>query len=195
MIYLPNVINVVALTTLWTQYIYNPTYGLLHTFFKLIGLNALAKIQWTSLDMLFWSMLIAFVWGSVGWFMLIILAGAERIPSDYYEAARLDGANVVQVFFLITLPLLRDVLRVTLVMWSVVAINLFAFPRTFTPVVQQKGTLTPAIYLYQLAFGVENGTRGLDIGRAAAVGVVLLTLVIAAATIISRLFRQSEFQY
>src|SRR6185295_14671451 len=49
LIYLPNVISVVAITTLWTQYIYNPRYGLLTSVFSALGLDGLASIQWTSL--------------------------------------------------------------------------------------------------------------------------------------------------
>ena len=195
-IYLPNLIPVVAMTTMWSQYIYNPRYGLLKTFFTAIGLEGLAAIQWTSQDLLFWSMLIAYVWGGVGWYLLIILAGYERIPPDYYDAAKVDGANQVQTFFAVTLPLLRDVLRVTLVMWSIGVINLFAFPRTFTPVGSQpRQTMTPVIYLYSLAFG-QSGQAGLvQVGKAAAAGVILLVLVVLTYMLFSRLIRQSEFEY
>lgn len=191
-IYLPNIISVVAVTTMWTQYIYQPRYGLFKTLFQLLGLESLVKIQWTSQDMLFRSMLIAYVWGAVGWFLLIILAGVERIPNDFYEAAKLDGATMFQSFFLITLPLLRDVLKVSLVMWSITVINLFAFPKTFTPVAQQRATYTPAIYLYELAFGVR-GKHAL--GKAAAVGVGLLILVLVVSALISWLFKKERVEY
>lgn len=194
-IYLPNLIPVVAMTTMWTQYIYNPRYGLLKVMFTSLGLDELAKIQWTALDMLFWSMLIAYIWGGVGWFLLIILAGVERIPADFYDAARIDGANQVQLFTRITMPLLRDVIRVALVMWSITVINLFAFPRTFTPVVQANQTLTPAIYLYQLAFGQAGQAGAPDVGKAAAVGVCLLLLVLVFSGIISQLIKERRLEY
>lgn len=197
-IYLPNLISVVAMTTMWTQYIYDRRYGLFATFFKAVGLPQLAKIQWTTLDMLFWSMLIAYVWGAIGWFMLFLLAGVERIPNDYYEAARLDGATMFQSFFKITLPLIRDVFRVALVMWSITVINAFAFQRTFTPVAMQPPTYTPAIYMYELAFGIGSASGGgenLQLGKAAAVGVGLLLMVLLAYAILNRLFKQSDLEY
>ncbi len=196
-IYLPNLISVVAMTTMWTQYIYNRRYGLFATFFKAVGLEELAKIQWTSQDMLFWSMLIAFVWGSVGWFMLFLLAGVERIPIDFYEAAKLDGATMFQSFFKITLPLVRDVFRVALVMWSITIINLFAFPKTFTPIQMQPPTYTPAVYLYELAFGIGAGQGGesLQLGKAAAIGVSLLLMVIIVYVVLNGIFKQTELEY
>lgn len=195
MIFLPNIIPVVAATAMWTQYIYNPRYGFFKMLFETIGLDSLARIQWTSLDMLFWSMLIAYVWGGIGWFMMIILAGAERIPVDLYESAKLDGATLLHSFFLITLPLLRDVLRVATIMWSITVINLFAFPKTFTSVGQvPKQTTTPVIYLYELAFG--QGQSGQPIvGKAAAAGVSVLLMVIVISGLISRLIKQQDLEY
>ena len=196
-IYLPNLIPVVAMTTMWTQYIYNPRYGMLKTFFEFIGWESAAAIQWTSQDMLFWGMLIAYVWGGVGWFLLIILAGVERIPTHFYEAARLDGANQFKMFFQITLPLLRDVLRVAVVMWSITVLNLFAFAKVWTPVVQQRATYTPAIYLYELAFGGGSlGQGGANVGKAAAVGVLLLVSVMLISSLISRVLKEDpNIQY
>ncbi len=197
-IYLPNLIPVVAMATMWTQYIYNRRYGFFTTFFKTIGLDEMAKIQWTSFDMIFWSMLIAYVWGAIGWYMLILLAGVERIPNDYYEAAKLDGANLLQMFYRITLPLLRDVLRVALVMWSIGVVNLFAFPRAFTPVTIPNEIMTPANYLYQLAFGMESGSTagsGLQVGKAAAIAVCLLGTVLIVSGIINRLLHQRALEY
>jgi len=195
-IYLPNIISVVALTTMWTQYIYSPRFGLFKSLFEALGLKTFAAFQWTTPDHLFAAMLIAYVWGGVGWFMLIILAGVERIPFDLYEAARLDGAGLGQMFFSITLPLLRDVVRITVVMWSITVINLFAFPRTFTPVVQQTQTYTPAIYLYDLAFGANvQSTAATDIGKAAAAAVSLLILVIIAAGLINWVIKRDALEY
>jgi ABC-type sugar transport system permease subunit len=194
-IYGPNIINVVAMTTMWAQYIYNPRYGLLKTSFEAIGFHRLASVKWTSMDMLFWSVLLAYVWGSVGYFFLIILSGAERIPAELYEAARIDGANTFQAFFRITLPLLRDVLRVATVMWSIIAINMFAFPKTFNPVTQPRQTTTPAIYLYQLAFGSAQQAGGLAVGKAAAAAVLLLILILVVSALLGQLLKQRDLEY
>ena len=194
-IYLPNIVSSVAIAAMWTQYIFQPRYGLFKSFFAAIGLETLSKFQWTASDFIFWAMLIAYIWGGVGWFLLLILAGAERIPMDFFEAARLDGANMIQSFLLITMPLLRDVIRVAIVMWSITVINLFAFPRNFTPVAQPNETYTPAIFLYNKAFGGGTGTQPIQIGQAAAVGVLLLLMVLVAAMIINRVIRSETLEY
>ena len=194
MLYLPSVISVVAITTLWTQYIYNPRYGLFHQVFELLGLQGLADIKWTSLDMLMWSMLIAFVWNGVGWFMLILLAGVERIPGDFYEAARIDGASTFQMFRRITVPLMRNVIQVALITWIIVIANVFSFPRTWTPGSTQRSTITPAIYLYDLVFGATEG-GGADIGKAAALAIMLLVAVVVIWALVSRAMRQDRLEY
>lgn len=196
-IYLPNVISVVALTTAWTQYVYNPKFGLYTSFFKALGLKGLSSAQWGAPENLFNGMLVAYVWGSVGYFLLIILAGVERIPVDYYEAARLDGANLVQMFFQITLPLLRDVIRVALVMWSIIAINFFSFGATWNPVNIDLNLYTPAIYMYNKLFPMNQNAAGtpVDIGLAAAVGVSLLALVLLSSISLNRLFKQEHLEY
>ncbi len=197
-IYLPNLIPAVAIVALWTQYIYNPRFGLWKTFFESIGLETIAKIQWNSPDLLLWGMMIAYVWGGIGWTLIIILAGMERIPHVYYEAARLDGASTLQQFRLITLPLLRDVLRVTVIFWSIGVINLFTFPKLWTPVVPQEGTYTPAIYLYEISFASNSQAASvatIDVGKGAAIAVMLLLIVLVVSFGINKLFPQDRLEF
>ncbi len=75
--------------------------------------------------MKFWSMLIAFMFGSIGYYMLIFLSGIERIPGDLYEAATIDGANKVQQFTDLTVPLLKSVIKTNVTFWSVNTITFF----------------------------------------------------------------------
>jgi ABC-type sugar transport system permease subunit len=199
-IYLPNLIPVVAAAAMWTQYIFSMRFGLFKTVFGALGLEALANIEWTSHSVIFWAMLIAYVWGGIGFFLLIILAGVERIPVELIEAARLDGASMVQVFTQITLPLLRDVIRVTVVMWSITVLNLFAFPMAFGQTYPE--VTTPAIYLYQLAFGQAGGGASgagangvVYVGRAAAAGVILTVIVVLVYGILNVVFKEEKLEY
>ena len=110
-IYVPNIINAVAIATMWIQYVFNKRFGLLHSLFDALGLEELAKIDYMNGKWKFWSLLIAFCFGSVGYFMLIFISGIERIPADYYEAATIDGANKLKQFSFITLPLIKGVFK------------------------------------------------------------------------------------
>lgn len=195
MIFLPNLINVVALVTIWTQYIYNPRYGFLKTFFERLHLDSLANIPWTSPEYIFWAMFIALLWGGLGWYALIIMAGADQIPDELYEAAKLEGAGPARVFTGITLPLLQPVLRTTVVMWTIHTINLFAFVKAFSPVQTINETYTPAVYLYDLAFGSSQGGSEIQVGKAAATAVVLLVLVLLSSSLISRLMNRERLEF
>lgn len=199
-IYLPNLIPVVAAAAMWTQYIFSVRFGLAKSIFDALGLESLAHIEWTSHNVIFWSMLIAYVWGGIGFFLLIILAGVERIPTDLTDAAKIDGASMFQAFTKITLPLLRDVIRVAVVMWSITVLNLFAFPRSFALTYPEVNT--PSIYLYQLAFGQAGGTSSgagaggvVYVGMAAAAGVILTIIVILVYALLSVVFKEERLEY
>ena len=115
-IYIPNIINAVAISTMWMNFVYNKRFGLLHTFFKWIGADNLAKIDYMNGNAKFYSLLVAFCFGSVGYFMLILMSGIEQLPGDMYEAATIDGASKPKQFFHITLPLLRPMIILMLLM-------------------------------------------------------------------------------
>ena len=118
MIFLPNVIATIALTTLWA-FIYNPTFGLLNSFFKLIRWTAGAKFTFTSMDHIFYAMLVALIWIEVGFYLILLMAGMDKIPAEYYEAAKIEGANQWNMFTAITLPLLWDVISVGTVLFTI----------------------------------------------------------------------------
>ncbi|WP_347292036.1 sugar ABC transporter permease, partial [Kluyvera georgiana] len=116
-IYLPNLVSAVAMGTMWLYYAFSKEdYGLMNTILSWFGVD---NVMWTDPAHKFWSMLIAYCFGMVGYHMLIFMSGIERIGNDFYEAATIEGANVFQKFFYITLPLLRGSIRTNLVMWTV----------------------------------------------------------------------------
>lgn len=124
-IYMPNIISAVALATMWIQYVFNYDYGLLNQIVKAFGGE---NVRWLGTDLIFWAMMIAFIFGSVGYYMLIFISGIEGIPQDLYEAATIDGANILDRFFQITLPLLKGVIRTCVTFWSINATTFFAGP-------------------------------------------------------------------
>ncbi|QQO08109.1 carbohydrate ABC transporter permease [Breznakiella homolactica] len=190
-IYLPNVIAAVALGTMWLQYVYNAKYGLLKTVFETLGLKTLAAVQWTSPEHIFGSMLVAYCFGMVGYFMTTYMAGIERIPRDCYEAATIEGANVFQQFFRITLPLLKGVFRTTVVLWGVRSVGFFVWSQVFTPLIPMRATITPAVYMYRNVFGVDENTL-VDVGAGAAVGVIMTITVIVMFLVINLILRDKD---
>ncbi|MDQ6418904.1 sugar ABC transporter permease [Paenibacillus sp. LHD-117] len=193
LVYLPNIVSPVVLTVVWLHYIFNSTYGFLTKTFRFLGLNGLADLQWTSDDHLFLSMLIAYCFGSIGYFMLLLNAGMERIPHDYYEAALLEGAGPLTKFFSITLPLLQDVFRMALVLWTITAINFFVWSATFGQ--ESPETMTPGYYMYIKVFGSSTTVYQEDsfnVGAGATVGVIITVSILVLSAVINLFFRRKE---
>lgn len=165
--YLPNVVSAVAMGTMWVNYIFNSRYGMLYKLGKFLNWDAFAAIQWTGPDMIFTSMLIAYCFGMIGYFMLIFMSAIEGIPMSFYEAATLAGANLYQKFRYITLPLLKDVFRTNIVLWTVATAAFFVWSRVFTNQGMSNGTVTPVVYMYNQLFGATQGVTELNVGAGA----------------------------
>lgn len=194
-IYLPNVVSAVAMATMWIHYIYNSKYGLLKSIFSLFRMEKLAAIQWTSPNNIFIALVIAYSFGMVGYFMLIFMAGIERVPSDFYEAATIDGANIFQQFFYITLPLLTDVIRTNIVLWTINAIGFFVWSQLFSPLIPEPGTITPMVYMYQEVFGGNTVVLERNVGNGAAVGVILTLIIVLSFIITNILFKDKKIEF
>lgn len=190
-IYLPNIVSAVALATMWVQYVFNYDYGLLNNIVTALGLE---KVKWLGSDSKFWAMMAAFIFGSVGYYMLIYISGIEGIPKDLYEAATLDGANKVKQFTLITLPLLKGIIKTSITFWSINATTFFLWSKMFSPVQTEESTIVPVIYLYDIVFGGKGITQR-DAGAGAAVGVVLTLLIIVIYGVMNLLLKKSDLEY
>lgn len=190
-IYLPNVVSAVALATMWIQYVYNNDYGMLNTFLRTFGFEG---VKWLGTDFKFWSLLIAFIFGAVGYYMLIFISGIERIPTDLYEAATIDGANKVQQFTKITLPLLRGIIKTNITFWSVNTATFFLWSKMFSPVTTEASTVVPVIYLYDLIFGTKTSFER-DAGGGAAVGVVLALIIMLIYILTNKLIKDDDIEF
>lgn len=190
-IYMPNIISAVALATMWIQYIFNYDYGLLNQLAQLLGGD---KVRWMGSDMIFWAMMAAFIFGSVGYYMLIFISGIEGIPGDIYEAATIDGASVLTKLTKITLPLLKGVIRTTITFWSINATTFFLWTKMFSPINTEDTTIVPVVYLYDTVFG-GKGIVERDAGAGAAVGVVLTLIIIAVYAVTNVLLKDSDLEY
>ena len=192
MIFLPNVIATIALTTLWA-YIYNPTFGLIRNIAEVLGLEKVSKIIWTAPDRVFWAVLVAIVWIQVGYYLILIMAGVDKIPKEYYEAAEIEGANRVQTFFQVTVPLIWDVLSIAIVLYSIGALKIFEFPYAFYGISVPQQLYTVGIYLYIMGFGKRYPIYRL--GYATAIGVMLLLSVVIVVVILRKLMKRDVLEY
>ncbi|HVX79882.1 MAG: carbohydrate ABC transporter permease [Devosia sp.] len=105
--YAPAVLPLVAVGLIWS-WMYNPNFGVINLILKSIGLGRFAGAWLSGFDTAFPSAFATYVWASVGFPMILYLAGLQSISREYYEAARIDGANAWQSFLNVTMPGLRE---------------------------------------------------------------------------------------
>lgn len=190
--FLPNVVSVVALSAMWA-YIYNPRYGLLNTAFKTVGLDGLGKTLWTSPDNIFWAMLAALIWVFTGFFLILLMAGVDKIPAEMYEAADLERASLWQKFRFITVPMIWDVMTISFVIWIINAIKMFEFPFAFGFLQVPQELYTLGIYLYVMGFGKREPIY--QLGYATAIGVVLLVMAFVLIALARRFLRRDQLEF
>jgi ABC-type sugar transport system permease subunit len=191
LIFFPSILPGVALGMLWI-FILSPNIGLLNGILRSFGMNNLA-LAWLSPNYALGSVIIALTWTFTGYYTVILLAGISRIPEDFNDAARVEGANELQIFFQITLPMIWDVLAMALVMWSIFALKTFELVLTMTAGGPANATLTLYILIYRLAFGTR--TPIYKMGYAASIGVTLLGIILLATLLQRALMRRAELEY
>ncbi len=122
--FMPSVLSTLILGMIFSS-ILNPAEGLLNVFLRKIGLDFLA-LQWlTSPRYAFGSVMAVDIWRGTGYIMTILIAGILSISPEYYEASGIDGANGLQKFYYITLPLLMPTLATTTVLNVIYGLKVF----------------------------------------------------------------------
>jgi len=181
----PVVLSTVVTSLLW-KLLYNPIFGPINALLNLIGLGSLA-IPWlgdsrTALI----AIVIAAAWQELGMWIILISAGIGRIPVELLEAARMDGANEWQVFWRITMPLVWSVLRLLIILWIILSLQVFS--QVWVMVPHGAGGITEVIatLMYTRAFSSRQW------GLASAMATLLLVLIFTASLITNRLTRQQE---
>ena len=103
--------------------------------------------------------------------MIIILAGLQGIPEDYYEAATIDGANAWQQFVHITIPMLKPVILFSTILSTIGTLNLFTEPYLLTNGGPNNSTISLGLYIYRQAF------QSINLTYAATISVAILVIV------------------
>ena len=162
--FIPIVTSVVAAAIVFTLF-YDRDYGLFNLLFVAMGGKPLDWLGDTYLSKFAVIGLIAWRW--VGFNMVYFLAGLQSIPKSLYEAALVDGANSLQCFLKITIPLLRPVILFVMVTTLIGSIQIFDEPYVLTGGGPADSSMSVVIYLFR------TGMEYLNLGYAAAIGFVL----------------------
>jgi multiple sugar transport system permease protein len=178
----PVVTTLVAVAVVW-RFIYHPRFGLLNYALGFFGIH---PVDWLGDPV--WAMpaiILMSIWKGFGYNMIIFVAGLQNIPTQLYEAARMDGANAWQQFKSITLPMLAP----TTVFVSIIAMignfQLFTEPYVMTQGGPINSTLSIVLLMYQ------QGFRWWNLGYSAAIAFVLFGVILLGSLIQSRLQKRT----
>ncbi len=189
-VFAPALFSVIATSLLWMQ-IYNPAIGLLNEVLGLVGLGNLQHIWLGDRHSAFWAVIVVILWHSVGTYMILFLAGLQKVPREFYEAARIDGAGNWSCFVHVTFPLIWDVTRVLILLYTIGALQSFIWQFVITRGGPAGSTETIGMYLYAWAFEF-NLPRW---GYATAVGVVILILVMTITIVVNKVLTRETVEY
>ncbi|MEA5119510.1 MAG: sugar ABC transporter permease, partial [Propionicimonas sp.] len=182
-IFLPQVIAMVVIAVTWRQ-LYAPD-GPINGLLRAVGLGALAR-PWLG-DYTWTLPAVGFIgtWVSTGLVTVLLMAGIARIPTEQFEAARLDGAGAVREFFAITLPSVRGEITVALTLTIVAALKTFDLVYVTTKGGPGTSTTVPSYEVYRNAFELGR------VGVATAIGIVLTVIVFAINAVVNRIGERS----
>lgn len=172
--YLPVILPPMVTVLLW-KWFYDPGPGLANNILRLIGLPTQPWLQSPRTAMV--SLVILSTWANAGGTMLLYLAALQGIPAHLYDAAEIDGANLWQRLIHITLPQLRIVLLIMLVLQIIGTMQVFTEPFVMTDGGPVNSTVTVLLLLYRYAFRYGN------FGAASAIGLMLF-LVLSAFSLV-----------
>ncbi|WP_147918339.1 carbohydrate ABC transporter permease [Ruania zhangjianzhongii] len=185
-IFAPAVLSVSVAGVLW-KFIYNPNFGIINTVLEAVGLEALTRPWLGDPSTAMLGIVIAVIWHGIATWIILILAGMDRIPTELNEAASLDGASNWQVYTRVTLPLLWPVLSTLLVLWFIQSMQTFAFIYVMTNGGPYGSTEVMATYMYRMAF------EGRMFAYGSAMAIVMTIIVLVISLIGSRMLRSDRF--
>ena len=170
----------VVLSARLFQFMYDVEYGPITVFLRdlhLIGptFDILASDKWAMP-----ALILADVWKNTPFVALLLLAGLQSVPGDLYESARVDGANAVQRYLHITLPLLRSSIVIALLFRTIAAFQTFDLPYVLTAGGPGTDTEVLSLHAYRTLFSYVN------FGLGSAMSTVLALICIVVAAIMAR---------
>jgi ABC-type sugar transport system permease subunit len=181
--YLPHVTSMVAVSMIWL-WLYDPTYGILNQVLTKLGFKPIMWLLNPSTAM--GSIIAMSIWKSLGYNILIYLAGLQSIPNELYEAAEIDGARTMHKVRFIIIPLLRPVTFFIFITNSISSFNVFEQVNVMTGGGPINATTTIVHQIYTRAF------TEFYVGYAASMAVVLALIVFTFTMLTLKLGSQSQ---
>lgn len=184
LLFLPQTIAMVVIAIAWV-WIYSQN-GIVNEFLRLVGLEGLTRAWLGDFDFALPAIGLVGTWLNTGLAMVLFIAGVQKISTDLYDAARVDGAGPVREFFAVTLPGLRNELVVALTLTVIFALRNFDLIWVSTGGGPGDATTVPSVLLYELGFESRR------LGTGSAIGVLLTGLILVVAIVIVRIGERGD---
>lgn len=172
LLFLPCITMPAAIAMVW-KWFYSTSYGLFNGFLHIFGISGQAWL--VDPKIVLYSVIVVAIWSSVGYNMVILLAGLQGISPQYYEASEIDGAAKFKQFFSITLPLLTPTMFFVLVMAIMSALQAFDIIFMMIPYDSMViNNVEPLVYIFYRNAFVFN-----DKGYASAIAILIFVIIMA----------------
>lgn len=173
--FLPHITAMVAVAMIWRM-LYHPQYGPINMFLMSLGIENppgwISDSKWAMFAVILMS-----AWKSCGYYMVILLAGLKGIPRQLYEAAEIDGANILQRFRHITWPMLSPTMFFVLIVSVISSFKVFDSINIMTEGGPGRSTNVLVFYIYRVGF------RDFNFGYASAIALVLFVMIMTMTVI------------
>lgn len=186
--FMPNILASVAIGLLWS-FIYNPEFGLLNKFLEVIGFGDKTSLWLADPKTVLPSIMVVICWQFVGYHMILYLAAIENIPVSLNEIATIDGASFWNRIRYITLPLIKPIIFIDIVLMATGSLRYFDLIYVMSNGGPSHSSEVLALYMYYKSF------RDMQYGYGSAIAVVLLTLCLVVTVILKRLFKSEDVQF
>jgi multiple sugar transport system permease protein len=185
--FIPMVATPAAVTLVW-KWLYNYRFGLVNRVLSMVNISAVNWIDDPNVAMI--SIIIVGVWSTLGYSMVLLIAGLQEIPGDYYQAAQIDGANAVRQFFNITVPLVSPTLFFVLVTSVITSMQVFDIVYMMLGVASPSydSTVSLVYLFYNNSFKYSNKGYGSAI-------IMLLLAIILVITVIQNKLQKRWVNY
>jgi raffinose/stachyose/melibiose transport system permease protein len=186
--FVPAVLSL-TITGLLFQFMYNPQIGLVNGLLDVLGLDAWKHSWLGESATAIWAIIAMSQWQSIGYVMVLFIVAMQRIPRELYEAAYIDGASTRQAFIRITVPLVREMTLLAMIITVSGAFLVFNEVQVMTAGGPNNSSHTLGTWLYKSAFFNDQ------MGYAAAIAVVIFLITLTASIVQLFLGRGKSVQY
>ena len=183
--FMPVLISTVVIGQLWLK-IYNPDYGLLNSALNNLGLENLTRIWLGDKKTALLSVFVPTLWQYVGYHMLLMYAGVKGVSPDIREAARIDGATEGQVNRYIVIPVIKPIIKVSVIFAVTGSLKSFDLIYVLTNGGPLHATEVPSTRMIEMLFQRNR------YGMGSAIAVMMIILCFAFALLISRAFKEED---